>query len=198
MTDTSTMPAPPAPRIQAILGHVAVPFFVFAAVLASLLTLSLFLLLPLLTQVEVAGVQRDARSLLSYRAQLINQVEGLEQERGEAVIPINDPGYEALKSWRRGAGRYVAVREAVLRTALSLSSTEDAIHVSAFTLEERTLAVEGDVRYVGPQSLTLLARFTEELGRLSSVASVTPPLFVREEDALLGMHSPFRILLHLP
>jgi len=129
MTDTSTMPAPPAPRIQAILGHVAVPFFVFAAVLASLLTLSLFLLLPLLTQVEVAGVQRDARSLLSYRAQLINQVEGLEQERGEAVIPINDPGYEALKSWRRGAGRYVAVREAVLRTALSLSSTEDAIHV---------------------------------------------------------------------
>ncbi len=180
-----------------ILHSVSIPLFIFAAVLTALLLLSITLFLPLFTQVKVAGVERDARSLLTYKAQLAAQVATLELERDTSVLPLNDPAYDALKAERRTPSSFIAMREEVIHSAKSLSPVDDAIHLNAITLEQGTLVLEGDVRNVGPRSLTLLSEFTEGCKNFSFTASVTPPLYTRKDDPVVGVHSPFRIVLRL-
>jgi hypothetical protein len=176
------------------------PIFVFAAVLVSLLSLSLSIVLPALAQVEVNGELRDVHSLRLTQERMNAELLHREQERDRGLLSVTDPAYDALKLCRGDLLPLAALREQLRNLAASLVSEQDTIAIGQYIFTpgvEDTLTLTGDVRNVGPRSMTVLAQFTEELRRLPSVTAVKPPLFQRVEESDGSMHSPFRIVLTL-
>ena len=66
-----------------------------------------------------------------------------------------------------------------------------------FSADSNTVEVRGDVRNVGPRSMTVLAKFVEEVRDIAMVLDVASSRFTRLEDDDVGFHSPFvlRIIL---
>jgi hypothetical protein len=189
----------PSPTVGTLLRQVGVSFFLFAFILTALLALSALLLLPALTQVSVGGRERSGAEVHSSTAQLLGDITRTQAQRDESVLPLSDPEYQSLKSQRQAVPSFVPLYEGVLHCAVALVPVKDAIVVQSVTLDapSRTLSVIGDIRNVGPQSMTVLARFVSELGRLPFVSSVSQPLFQRLDDPVLGMHSPYSLTLTL-
>lgn len=185
--------------LSEIFRRSALPFALFTGVLAGLMILSWYVLLPLFTRVNVGGSVLDLSSLLTYRAQLQAELLTAEEARAASLLPIQDPSYEMLKDRKRKTPSLLGIRRELRGIAAGLTEQPDAVHLSTFKLlaDSKTLQMTGDVRFVGPRSMTILAQFIEALEDSPLVASVALPRFVREEDPVTGPHSPFSVHLTL-
>lgn len=201
MTDTETSSAEvPRQNIGSVLERIPVPFFLFSLTLVAVLTVSYTIFLPLSLKVNVGGVPRSADQIRAFQVQLQAQLAEEEKVRNNAVLPFLEPQYEALKAAKRSASSLDTVRDDLLHEAASVTAETGAVTLGQFHLdaEKHELTVEGDVRNVGPRSMTVLAEFLSAVSHLSSVSSVEPPVFERLEDPKIGMHSPFTLVLKLP
>lgn len=191
--------APTRPTPTQILRGMAVPFFIFSLVLLVLLSLSFTLVLPLFTRVDVGGSQRTAGELRTYVGQLSASVLRVERERDQSILPVAFVAYEDLKADRLAHPSFAGLRVELLRTASALVPEKDAIHVEAVSYDDaaRVLSVVGDVRGVGPRSMTVLAEYVDAIAKISGV-EVSQPAYQRVDDPEIGMHSPFTLHLTFP
>lgn len=180
--------------IRALAARSIGPLFLFAAVLAGLLLLSFSLLLPLFTRVEVQGSLQSLSDLEELRSDLESKVMDASAKRESAVLPFHDARYAALANAADSDPDFSELRRALQNIADAIVDQPDAIHISSMTYDapQKSLVIEGDVRFVGARSMTLLAQFVEELSKDPIFVEVTLPRFVRE-DGPTGPHSPFRI-----
>ncbi len=192
----------PAPRASAatILRRVALPFFLFSTLLFGLLALSWFFLVPRLTRVEVVGSVLGYAELQERRSDLSQEILAAERRREDLTLAIHQPQYLALKAAREARLSLPELKVRLQDIAKKTVTQQDAIHVSAlsYDVEKKVVAAEGDVRFVGSRSMTVLAEFVENLRADPAFASVSTPTFLREDDAVTGPHSPFSLTLTLP
>ncbi len=183
-----------AATIRALAARSQGPLFLFAAVLAGLLLLSFALLLPLFTRVEVQGSLRSLKDLEELRSDLESKVTDASARRESAVLPFHDARYAALANAGESTSNFSELRRALQKKSDAIIDQPDAIHLDAITYdaEEQSLMIEGDVRFVGARSMTLLAQFVEEMTKDPIFAEVALPRFMRE-DGPYGPHSPFII-----
>lgn len=181
-------------EIRALASRSIGPLFLFAAVLAGLLLLSFSLLLPLFTRVEVQGLLQSRSDLEELRSDLESQVTDAAAKRESAVLPFHDARYAALANAADSDPDFRELRRALQNIADAIVDQPDAIHISSITYDapQKSFVIEGDVRFVGARSMTLLAQFVEELSRDPIFVEVSLPRFVRE-DGPTGPHSPFLI-----
>lgn len=180
--------------LRALAARSIGPLFLFAAVLAGLLLLSWTLLLPLFTRVEVQGSLQSLKDLEELRSDLESQVTDAAAKREFAMLPFHDARYAALANADESALDFSELRRVLQEKAEAIVDQPDAIHISSITYDapQKSLVIEGDVRFVGTRSMTLLAQFIEELSKNPLFAEVSLPRFVRE-DGPHGPHSPFQI-----
>lgn len=191
--------APPRPTPSQVLRGMAVPFFLFSLVLLVLLALSFELLLPLFTRVGIGGSQRSAGELRTYAGQLSASVLHMTQERDQSILPIAFPAYEGMKAARLAHPSFAVLRAELLQTASALVPEKDAIHVDAVSYDDanHAFSVTGDVRHVGPRSMTVLAQYVDAIAKIPGV-EVSQPSYLRSDDPGTGMHSPFTFRLTFP
>jgi hypothetical protein len=186
--------------IVRFLGKVAWPMVLFSMVLTMSLFLSRMLILPKLTQVSVAGGLHNATELRDLEVTLTAQLTEAEDRREALIRPLADAQYDAAKNARFVAPHVSNLRADINQLARSFDEAEQQIvvlsmiHIDAAS---RIVTIEGDVRNVGPQSMTVLAAFREELSQLSDVAELFPSAFARIDDTEIGPHSPFTLTLTL-
>lgn len=201
MNETPVIAAPAEQHhsVRAVLRACAISLLLFSLVLLSLLLLSRTFYLPRVAEIEVNGVRRDIGALSVYQADLLSSVQRAESERDASVVPVLDASHEALKAERRDATAFPVLQQDILREASAVVPVDDAIHISAFSFdaEQKTLQITGDVRHVKTRSMTVLAQFVAVLRHLSFVADLEDPAYVRQDDPVLGIHSPFTLTLTL-
>lgn len=182
-----------------VLRESAMPFFLFSAVLFGLFILSWLLLLPHFTRIEIAGSLHTIDSLRIRREELQQKTEVAEQKRSEHVLAVRDETFLALRSEKHHTASFQTLRTLLLRVADESAEQPDAVHLSGMTYNrgEGIVQIRGDVRFVGPRSMTILAQFIERLQEQSLFAAVTMPRFVREDDPKIGPRSPFAITVTL-
>ncbi len=192
--------APSAGVAVAILQRSAVPFFLFATVLFALLTASKFFILPRFALVEVSGQRRDAEGIRTYRGTLEAQIAAKENERKEHVLSAYDSRYFFLKNERARQLPLERVRAVIASQAKAVAaeaSAEILMDAMTYDLRAQTVTVRGDVRGAGTRSMTVLASFVDSLRASGIVESVDLPRFIRAEDPVTGLHSPFSFVIHL-
>ncbi len=181
------------------LSRAACPFFLFAACLTLLLFLSWNMLLPRFAKVEVSGKDWNAEELASHRSLLTASILQSERRRRSSVLSVDDDQYQALKAARTeplSLERVTAEIEA--QAALAAGSDAKILLQSVeYDIAQQSVVATGDVRGVGPRSMTVLASFTEILAKSALIESLDPPRFERRDDAGIGPHSPFIITLRL-
>lgn len=183
-----------------ILRRVAFPFLLFSAVLASLLLLSWLLLVPRLASTEVGGVVRSATELREYKESLETEISSLEGSRTAFLLPVHHELYSRIKVIKRQRDRFQDMRRAVARILPEVApDNPDAIHIAGiyYHAQKRTAEIRGEVRNVGPRSMTVLARFLESLKRIPFVISVESSRFTRLQRAEGEYYTPFTIHVQL-
>lgn len=189
MTSTSLSSAPH--RLGEVLRRVSVPLLIFAAVLAGLLTLSWVLLVPRYTSFVVDGKPVAAEKLADIEREIERTIAADLARREEMSLPSRDATYLRLLR-ERFARRTPLDEEVALRVLAGELGLGDAMAFTRIHMaEDGLLTVEGDLRGVGPRSMTELARFVDTLALQPDIVDFTPPAFVREEDPAGGFHSPF-------
>lgn len=183
-----------------VVKRIALPFFVFAAVLTALLMLSWVLLIPRLTTVEVSGVERNLDELHSYTKQLQAKISLLEGQRSTFLFPSAQDTYSRLKAVKLRRNVYQKFRtelDTVIRKAVP--DQNNAIIVSSFYYDalSRTIRLTGDVRNSGTRSMTVLAGFIKHLEQLPMTLSIDASRFTRLEDPVKGYYSPFTLVILL-
>lgn len=176
-----------------IQSRIALPFFLFSLVFAGILGVSRAFLLPHWMQVEVSGrAFRSAADLQGYEEQLRASIISLEEKRGELLLE-EDPEFTLLKNKRGEQPSLMEIQKALRHTATAISKQPDAVHIEhvRFLLGMKRVEVRGDVRFVGPTSMTVLAQFIEGIAMLPFVNALERPAFQRDEDPKIGFHSPF-------
>jgi hypothetical protein len=184
-----------------ILRRIAMPLVLFAAVLFGFLLISWYLLLPQMTRVTVAGEERDTLELATHVHQLRASILAFEEERSDLVTPLRGGLYGDLRSEKFGETSFSIIHGHVrdLEHTVSRGRNDVVIFTAIqYDEEQKTLLLEGDVRNVGPRSMTLLAEFVDGMKRMPFAAEVTLPRFTREEDEKIGTHSPFSFTVTLP
>ena len=186
------------PSFGAILRRVALPFFIFAAVLLGFLVTSYTLLLPRLTEVNVAGQNRDTLQLQQHVHELTAAVTDLEEQRRQLVTPLRQGLYGTIKEEKFARFSAYDVFTQIESAAANLvADQKDVVHLSSLQYQpsEYVLILEGDIRNVGSRSMTVLAQYVDALKNLPAIADVEPPRFTRVFQETFGYHSPF--VLHL-
>lgn len=184
-----------------IVRRTAAPFFLFTFVLAVMLLLSWYVLIPKLTQVEVAGAERNIDQIRTYTQNLEAQLITLEQRRKAFILPIQNPLYKRIRSLKERRLVYQDIRRDLQKVRKdTMPDVPNAIvfrgfHYDAFN---KTVDVRGTVQNVGVRSMTVLAYFLEKVRELESVKDVKHSRFVRYEDEPGVYTSPFtfRVILH--
>ena len=186
-------------RGVSVIERVCLPFFLFSAVLAFVTLLLRFVVLPPLLKVEVGGTPRDVSMMRVVRRQLEQDIRNLEERRQEILLPLRDQTFDVLKSREKLSRSFLMLRDTLEKQAQAVSRQPDAVHISMFEYvpQEKQLVVSGDVRFVGPRSMTVLAQFIDSIEALPFVSSVTKPAFDRMEDPTTGFHSPFSVRITL-
>ncbi len=194
---TNTLTAPNL-AFGEILKRVALPLLLFSAVLFGLLLLSGLLLVPRYTTFPAAGRLVGSLELPGYETDVRAKIAELLERRQASVLPIIDPQYAELKMLRLSSSHAQAFVEDVRRVAQGMEGGEavQLTHIAIDT-DDATVSLTGDVQKVGPRSMTVLARFVEQVSTLPQVGSFTTPTFMREDDAVSGAHSPFTFTLTL-
>lgn len=183
-----------------VAARFAFPLFAFAAVLSLALFLSWWFFLPRLAGVPLHGKMMYGSSLVQFYADLRDQVDSLEDVRNQLVLPGQDPLSQFLRQLRRSDVPLVPLSASLARSAEEVvPDRPDAVFLESFQYDakDHTLTLSGDVRNIGPRSMTVLAEFIETLRSVATVEAVEHQRFTREEDAKGGFHSPFTLLLRL-
>ena len=183
-----------------IVRRTAFSFFLFAAVLAGLLTLSWYLLVPELTNVEIGGVSRGISELKAYQADLEEEIHLLENRRSAYLLPGQNVLYQNIKDLKAGREDFQILRSELTRVMKEIVPDHTDVIVLLgyyFSAESNIVEVRGDVRNVGPRSMTVLAKFVEEVRGISMVHDVASSRFARVEDDEIGFHSPFVLRITL-
>ena len=183
-----------------ILRRTSMQFFLFSAVLAGLLLLSWYLLIPELTHIEVGGSVRGLRELKEYKANLEAQILTIEHRRNAFLAPVQSNAYSRIKQLKKSRLKYQEIRTQLTDTATTLiPDTKNAVAFSRFRYDSLRNIVElqGEVRNVGPRSMTVLAQFVEAVEALPTVIAVQSTRYTRKEDPEIGYYSPFTLLLQL-
>ncbi len=198
MTDTPVVDWVTDVQPPSLAERVAMPFFLFGAFLCMALGFSWLFVLPRWSTVEIAGKSYGEAQLQSYEQSLRASVVSLERERDASLYP-HDAVHAELQAQKSHAVPLAAVVRQIQEQARALSAVPNAVHIdhTAFQAEGKMIVLTGDVRSVGPSSMTVLAQFAEQLSKMSFVDSMAQPTFVRQDDPALGPHSPFRITLTL-
>lgn len=181
-------------------ARVAFPLFAFAVVLACALSLSWLLFLPRLAGAQLHGKTLYGSSLTQFYADLRDRISAQEEARNRLVLPGRDSLSQFLRRLRRSSASLASLFAAVTRSAEDTAHDRpDAVFLESFQYDAagKVLTLTGDVRHVGPRSMTVLAEFVEALRRIPSVEEVEHPRFLREEDEQGEFHSPFSLLLRL-
>tara|TARA_Y100000310_G_scaffold71946_1_gene67884 strand:+ start:49705 stop:50289 length:585 start_codon:yes stop_codon:yes gene_type:complete len=179
-----------------IARRTAFSFFLFALVLATLLTLSWFLLVPELTRVEIGGTVRGLQELKSYKADLEGQIVTMEQQRGQFLLPVDHDLYERLKGLKNERLKFQQLRSEVNQVITHLvPGRTDVVALSGFYFDAQTNVAElrGEIHNVGPRSMTVLAQFVEEIDRIPMVISIETSRYTRQEGANNSFFSPFTL-----
>ncbi len=169
-------------------------------VLCAVLTLSYLFILPRITVVEVAGQVRTPSGIREYQQELQASLLGMEEKRRELILPVQDEQYRTLVREKHGTSDLLlywrSLRDVTLRT---LPEKQDAIVFSRLDLQPQdgVLIVSGDVRNVGPGSMTVLAQFVNELRAEDWVQAVPNPVYQRLSQPGIGTYSPFELRISL-
>lgn len=191
MTHTHASPLPHASLSEA-LRRVLPALLLFALVLLGLLALSWSFVLPKYTSLELNGSLIAAADVPAYARTLEQEIHAAEASRDELTLPLRDPTYTALRQRAREAVSITDV-EQLLTSMLSKEEYGANVVIAAIRLDGKAVEIEGDVRDAGPRSMTLLATFVEDLSSQPFISALVPPAFGREEDPVIGIHSPFVI-----
>lgn len=201
MTDTeATLSAEICAKDRPTIGHIlhrmGMPLLIFSVVFSSVLGVSRLTVLPMLTAVEVGGETRDAAALESEAAGLRNTLHDLEQDRDADILPLGGTQYRIFADAKVTTAAPVDIMHAVGDIASSVvPATPRAIVLTGFSYvpADHTVTITGDVRGVGPSSMTVLAQFVERLRTDERILSVIAPSFTRLQDPKTGPHSPFTL-----
>ena len=187
---------PLTPRL--IAERLAVPFLLFSAVLVSLLTLSWLLVLPYLTQVEIGQSVHSSTELSAYYSKVQADLMQAESEREASMVPLHQTPYRTLVDSVHSEPLVSDLLDIISQEAAQLvPGRSDIVQVASFSYERenRSLVLTGDVRGIGPRSMTVLARFIDGLDRHTRLSVVDRPQLRRADDPHIGFHSPFEITL---
>lgn len=197
--NTHALPSVQQASLLVMMRRSALPFALFAGILAGLMALSWVLLLPLLTRVEVAGSLHTLTSLQAYRDDLQNELTEAEERRSHSLLAIQDPAYHALRTYKWGEQSAFRLRERFQEIAAGVIAQNDAVHVAEVAWDPggNTVLIQGSVRFVGPRCMTVLAEFVEAIENSPEFVVVSMPRFERKDDPVIGPFSPFVISLHL-
>jgi hypothetical protein len=199
MQDTLLLSAPPESSLRRVLGQVSVPLLLFAVSLSFLLLLSEFLLIGRLQKVEVAGGSKSVMEMQALHKSLTASIVSTEEKRGDLLFPERDDLYMSVRALQDEGQTTERLYAEILEQVKGLSSAPDSIHIDVLqvTPDAHTVTLKGDVRFVGPRSMTLLAQFTDSLRRLPEVKALEGETFTRLDDPKMGFHSPFDLTLTL-
>lgn len=181
-----------------IARRTAFSFFLFSLVLAGLLTVSWYVLVPELTHVEVNGSVRGLQELKSYKAGLEAQITRMEDERGTFLLPVDNDVYVRLKSMKESRLQFQRFRSElsyIMKNIVPDQKNVVKLESFVFDAENGTAEIRGEVRNVGPRSMTVLAQFVEQLQSLPMVADIDTSRYTRQESADNGFFSPFVLRL---
>lgn len=183
-------------RIHIHLRMCVVPLLLFLSVFFGLLLLSYILLLPRFTSFHTqGGVALSPRAMAEYHKTLAANLSTAEDERIRLVMPIQDSGYDALKD-QKTVGMLLGDLPSALRAITArIGESNDVLFIESLTLDATTgnVKLTGDMRNVGPRSMTVLASFIEELEQMPGLADFERPPFARTQDADGNFHSPFTL-----
>lgn len=178
----------------------ALPLFLFSFILLTLLVLSNIYVLPKLTSVEVGGKERDAAQLRSYYDSLVEQVMEKEKARDALILPMEDTAYRRLVEQKHAVFPLLSLRSSLEQTARQLLPDQNnVVYIDSmrYMPGKKRAELIGDIRNVGPRSMTVLAQLVEELRMQPFVEGIVNPRFQRREDPKIGMHSPFTLTISL-
>lgn len=195
-TPEASTPVVPEPEAKpSVLRRAGISLMLFSLVFTGLLFASWTYLLPRFTRIQVQGKTVDLAVILPYEQSLRAQITEIESKRNVLAMPVNDAAYDTLK---REAACYPLLEDlerAVAEVALQIG--ENAVLFSGMTFSRGTLTLMGDVRNVGPRSMTILAQFVEAVRAAPFTESLTTPVFSRQQDPVIGFHSPFSFPVRL-
>lgn len=183
-----------------IARRTALSFFLFSFVLTFLLGLSWYLLIPELTRVTVSGQPRDIVELQEYNNNIQHEIKELEAKRGAFLLPVQNELYQRLKTVKDKRSQFEDLRREIQQVSSELvPDRNDVIVLSqfAYNAATRQAVIRGDVRNVGPRSMTVLARFVENIQNINFVIDVESSKYMRLEDPTLGFYSPFTLRIRL-
>jgi hypothetical protein len=198
-TETPALQTPviPDPELKTSLWQrMGSSLLIFSLVLSGILMGSWAYVLPRLTAVKLQGKTVDLSVVIPYEQKLRAQIAEAESKRNRIVLPVKDEQFELLKRKALCYPQLQDLNEEISKVAKDVG--ENAVVFSGMTFDAAgTLSLSGDVRNVGPRSMTVLAEFVDDLKALPFVASATAPAFTRENDPTIGFHSPFSFTLNL-
>jgi len=186
--------------LENIMKRTAFPFFFFALVLMGLLALSWYLLVPRLTHIEVGGSVRDIAELKTYTSDLNAQILTLQDERKSFLLPVNNALYERLKTLKESRSSFQILRSNLNRIMKTMFPDQDTVFAIAdftFDADSSSARIRGEIRNVGPRSMTVLAQFVEAIHTLPFVTDVKTDGYTRQENDAYGFYSPFTLHIDL-
>ena len=182
-----------------VVRRIIISTFLFTTVFTGTLLVSEIFILPRLTRVEIEGSANSVSDVQQYHSDLTASLSKLEQERNFYVLPLQNELFSAMKEIKYGQKDYVIQKEMLGKAADDFFMEGERVvflYSMHFDAQDSTLEVRGDVRNVGPRSMTILAQFTESVRSLPFVSSVQNPRFSREYSEELGAYSPFVLRIH--
>ncbi|MDA0375817.1 MAG: hypothetical protein O3A80_00710 [bacterium] len=183
-----------------IAQRTAFSFFLFSIVLTALLTLSWYILVPELTQVDVGGTVRGLQELKAYKTNLEGQILTLEDQRGSFLLPVNHDLYERLKGLKNDRLEFQELRKDIRQVMIDLlPGRTDVVSISGFEFNAATKTGEvfGRVQNVGPRSMTVLAQFVEDISQIPMVLNVETSRYTRQESENGAFYSPFTLRIRV-
>ena len=183
-----------------IARRTAFSLFLFSVVLAGLLTLSWYVLVPELTHVEVSGTVRGLQELKSYKADLEARIISMEDERGSFLLPVDNDLYYRLKMMKESRLQFQRLRGELSHiVSILVPDQKNVVALDSFVFDalHSTAEIKGKIHNVGPRSMTVLAKFVEEIHSLEMVIDVETTRYTRQENDQDGFYSPLVLRLRL-
>jgi len=187
MPDTAGRPALPKRLAGSIL--------LFLAAFGGIGTISRYVLLPQLLTLQIGDTSVLATEVADLEQEIRRTAEAVADKRDALILPGQDELSRALRADQELALPIPLLEKELKILAHRASGSEGSIvfHKLHYHAPDQRVSLRGDVRNVGPRSMTVLAQFTDLLERHEGVTAMEPPLFVREEDPVAGFHSPFSL-----
>mgnify|MGYP006865048619 CR=1 FL=1 len=179
-----------------IARRTAFSFFLFSFVLAALLTISWYVLVPELTRIEIGGTVRGLHELKTYKADLEGQIMTLEDKRGSFLLPVDHDLYERLKLLKDERLKFQELRKEIRQIIVDLvPGRTDVVSLSGFYFDAKlnTVEMRGEIANVGPRSMTVLAQFVEEIDSIPMVIHIETSRYTRQEGDNGDFYSPFTL-----